>query len=309
MAGSVGWLRVFSRRDAGRGGYGGSAGRVGSVTNPPGFPLTATNIEVWCVPVTGVPSFLPRSFPNLLPWGQGLLVAIGIVLTACSTWPPSERGGATQSRPMLRADLGGERSQPLPIYRLQVGDRISVGLRREPGMVESAVVRPDGRITHSLAGEVPAAGLTPQQLADRLRPRLATALLDPQPFVVVREFRVPRVFVAGAVRAPGAMDLAGPLTAMRAIAAAGGRSEDGALDSVLVVRQGPGGEAVHLRLDLEAHLREGADQDLRLQPGDLIFVPHRGEVGALPFTDSPIPSSPHGDASEGGGAGRIVGAS
>lgn len=259
--------------------------------------------------MTGAPSSLAPSARPLLPSIRGLLIALGIVLTACSTLPTTERGAVLEPGPLLRADLGGEQSHPVPTYRLQVGDRISIGLRREPSMLERAVVRPDGRITHSLAGEVAAAGLTPEQLADRLRPRLAGVLVDPHPFVVVREFRLPRVFVAGAVRTPGAMDLAGPLTAMRAIAAAGGRSEDGALDSVLVVRQGPGGEAAYLRLDLEAHLREAADQDLRLQPGDLIFVPHRGEVGVLPFTDSPIPSLPHGDVSEGGGAGHTVGAS
>ncbi len=167
----------------------------------------------------------------------------------------------------------------LPPYRLEVGDRIAIQFPYARELDADARVRPDGRISVPRAGEIEALGLTPGELEQTLATALAGGLVRPEPRVVVREFRTPRVFVGGAVRAPGAFDFHEQLTALRAITAAGGAAPSGALDAVVILREAADGTMRRFRLDLESWLRSGSGTDPILAPNDLVFVPHHGEVG------------------------------
>jgi polysaccharide export outer membrane protein len=172
-------------------------------------------------------------------------------------------------------------SEPAP-YRVQRGDVLSVRLYTAPELNEDVTVRPDGRLTTTLAEAVPALGRTPEQVAAALRPIYARELKDPRLTVEVKSFAPCRVFVAGEVASPGEFVSAEPdLTLVQAVARAGGLRPSGDSDRVMILRRGPGDVPRLVRTDYAAAV-SGRDPaaDQRLQPYDVVYVPKTGAARA-----------------------------
>jgi polysaccharide export outer membrane protein len=132
----------------------------------------------------------------------------------------------------------------------------------------------DGSITLPLVGSLPAAGLTRAALEREIAARLADGYVkDPQVSVFVEEYRSRRVSVAGAVRQPDVFEILRPTTLLEALALAGGVLAGEAAPRIQIQRQTPGGEAQTLEVDRGALDAGGLDQNLAIQPGDLIHVP------------------------------------
>src|SRR5690606_39766512 len=97
---------------------------------------------------------------------------------------------------------------------------------RNPDLSVSVPVRPDGKISAPLIGDVQAAGLAPEELAVSIREKLAVYIREPQVSVVVtsmgsHEF-VSRVRVTGAVRAPATMPYREGMSVLDIVLSAGG---------------------------------------------------------------------------------------
>lgn len=167
------------------------------------------------------------------------------------------------------------RPEAPPAYRVQVGDVLGVRLFYTPELNEDVTVRPDGRLTTSLAEDVPAAGRTPSEIAAALRRIYGRELKNPRLTVEVRVPSPTRVYVAGEVPSPGELLTAGPpLTLLQAVARAGGVRPTGDPDAVFVVRRGPGDapEVIHARYADAASGRDPS-ADLQLAPFDVVYVP------------------------------------
>lgn len=121
-------------------------------------------------------------------------------------------------------------------YLLQVGDVIDVKFFYSPELNETPVVRPDGRISMQLLGDVQAAGRTPLQLADGLREGFKQILSNPEITVVVKQYSPQRIFIAGEVARPGELPLQGGLSVLQAVAQSGDFTHDAERDSVIVLR-------------------------------------------------------------------------
>jgi protein involved in polysaccharide export with SLBB domain len=125
-------------------------------------------------------------------------------------------------------------------------------------------------ISLPLIGEVRAAGLTPEQLRQRLTALFAPYIRNPQVAVIVREFRRVRVTVLGQVVRPGVYELRQGATVLDALAAAGGLTEAAGLGEVKLVR----GQTQPITIDLERLLLRGeVALNQRLEPGDTLVVP------------------------------------
>jgi protein involved in polysaccharide export with SLBB domain len=151
------------------------------------------------------------------------------------------------------------------------------------------VVRPDGRISLQLVGEVEAKGLTPTQLTDNLKELYGAHLRYPEVTVILREIRQRRVYVSGAVQRPGLVELPGELTLFEAIAEAGGfdlrTAETG---SVLVVRHDDSGKRVGYKVNLKPMLKGEMSDPFYLQPQDIIYVPRTAITDVNQFIDQYI---------------------
>lgn len=135
-------------------------------------------------------------------------------------------------------------------------------------------VRPDGKISLRLLGEVQVAGLTTGEIADKLRTQLARYYVEPEVVLEVAQYRSQFYYVFGQVAAPGPRAFTGRDTLLRALAHA--RPTFLAWTTqIRVVR--PSANALERRVvtvDLDRIVHEGdASQDFLLQPGDIIEVP------------------------------------
>ena len=94
-------------------------------------------------------------------------------------------------------------------YRIQAGDLLDIKFFYNPTLNEQVTVRPDGLISLQLIKSTEAAGLTPEQLTDRLKKEYSAQLKEPDIAVIVRSFAAQRVFVDGEVAKPGTGPLDG----------------------------------------------------------------------------------------------------
>ncbi|SRR5581483_688948 len=165
------------------------------------------------------------------------------------------------------AQAGGPAS-----YKIRAGDQLDIKLYYHPELNESIVVRPDGRISLQIAGEVSADGLTPRMLEETLQNLYAKELKRADVTVIVRSFSAYRVFVDGEVGRPGAVNLPTKMTLAQVLAEAGGIKETGRTKDILVIRRDQDGKPSVLRA--EAFHRESSSPDeLALQPWDIVYVP------------------------------------
>jgi polysaccharide export outer membrane protein len=158
-------------------------------------------------------------------------------------------------------------------YRIEPGDEIEIRFPLNPEMNLRTVIRPDGKLSLQLVGEIRAEGLTPVELADQLREAYAKELRDPEVSVVVRAMAA-RVYVDGAIARPGGYPWTRQITAMQAIARAGGFRDTADTDRFVVLRRGADGkqQVFEVLLDEEED-DQGRNADLFLAPYDIVLVP------------------------------------
>ena len=158
-------------------------------------------------------------------------------------------------------------------YVIGTDDVLSVMFWRDKDMSVDAVVRPDGKITLPLINDIQAAGLTPDQLRERLNVEAATFLENPAASVFVKAINSRKVFITGEVQKPGSYVLTGPMTVLQLIATAGGLAPYARRSEIVIMRI-EGGKPVALSFDYEAiSKRNKLDQNILLKPGDTVLVP------------------------------------
>ena len=157
-------------------------------------------------------------------------------------------------------------------YRIGPDDVIAIVFWREPDISGEVTVRPDGKITLPLVGEVQAAGLDPKTLEKDILARAESYLTDPNVAVVVRKINSRKVFVTGQVETPGAHPLTTPLTVLQAIALAGGLTEFADQKNIRVLRS-EGGQTVTFKFNYKDVSRgKKLEQNILLRPGDTVVV-------------------------------------
>jgi polysaccharide export outer membrane protein len=134
------------------------------------------------------------------------------------------------------------------------------------------VVRPDGRISLPLIGDIQAAGLTPTALQQAVTAALSRYWTNPLVTVQVKEVKSRNVFVIGQVVRPGAYPLRGPMTVLQLLATAGGLTDFARKDAVAIVRQ-VDGMTVSIPFDYAGVVSgQQLEQNIALAPGDTVVV-------------------------------------
>jgi polysaccharide export outer membrane protein len=171
---------------------------------------------------------------------------------------------------------------PLPVktYHIGVDDRVMVSVWRNPDLSVTVPVRPDGRISLPLIGDVAAGGRTPEEVAADVKQRLATYIRDPQVAVVMTDLRsieyLSRVRVTGAVHQPISITYRQGMTVLDAVLAAGGPNEFAWGDRTQLYRKNKDGGTKSFDVRLDKIMKKGdLTTNLSLEPGDIITVPER----------------------------------
>jgi polysaccharide biosynthesis/export protein len=158
-----------------------------------------------------------------------------------STPPPAPRtaAAAPATTPVRAATAANQ-----PEYRIGSGDKLQINVYKESDLTQSLQVRPDGRITIPLIGDLAAAGQTPMQLQRRLTESLREFVSNPVVTVMVVEVADRVVYVMGEVNTPGAVPLKGSMTVLQALAVAGGFKDFANKGGIKVLRKVAGTDRV-----------------------------------------------------------------
>lgn len=189
--------------------------------------------------------------------------ALAVLALGCAFSAPDGRATPAMAAPP-------EAGQP---YRIRVGDILDIRFYKTPELnVEDVPVRSDGMVSLDLVGDVPAAGLSTDELSKQLTLVYSEELLEPRIAVIIREFGG-QVFVGGEVGGPQAIKFADGLTALSAIQSAGGFTDKASRQNVVLLRRS-GEKYDGYRLYLESAMTgEDYTQNVVLQPDDVVFVP------------------------------------
>lgn len=159
-------------------------------------------------------------------------------------------------------------------YHLQPGDVLEVQFRYSPEFNQTVTVQPDGYISLEITGDIKVAGFTIEQTRLAVLRQASKRLQDPVAAIVLKEFQRPYFVVAGEVSQPGKIEMRERVTAVQAIMLAGGMKETAKSSQVVVFRKINSDMAEVKVLNLK-NIRRTSDleNDLTLQPGDMVFVP------------------------------------
>jgi len=210
----------------------------------------------------------------------GQIVAVAVLLLSVSARAQSSRETATAAALGNESATGGTAPRPDPArtrgndYVIGPEDVLSINVWKDPEVSGSVPVRPDGRITLPLLGDLVASGQTPSQLATEIRGKLKSYMLDPEVQVIVTQVKSHSFNVVGKVTKPSAYDLAKPTTVLDAVALAGGFQEFAKVNRIYVLRRMPDGSQKMLPFNYKQVIRgRQLEQNIELQNGDTVVVP------------------------------------
>jgi protein involved in polysaccharide export with SLBB domain len=213
-----------------------------------------------------------------------MIAGCGVALVLLSLWVWG-CGGPIAVRPLSPDDVPGLQAIgnfPHRLYRIEPGDVLEINYTHHPEMKQQETVRPDGKITAKLVGEIVVAGLTPVELSDTLVQRTSDRLRNPEVTVRIERFNEKAVYVGGEVGRQGPVPYRKGLSPLQAIIAAGGFRETARTNSVVLIRADLSGQtSTSRKLNLQEVMAAGAEEPLELAPNDVLFVPRSdiAEVG------------------------------
>ncbi|MEW6127517.1 MAG: polysaccharide biosynthesis/export family protein [Acidobacteriota bacterium] len=160
-------------------------------------------------------------------------------------------------------------------YKLGPDDELAIRVLNQPDYsLEKIKISPVGRIYHPLLGDVEVAGLTVDQLSEKLAVDLSQYIINPKLSVSLLEANSAKIGVLGDVTHPGIVVMTRPMTVLDALSATGGVSDLGNKSNVTLLRQSGYDRPQTLKIDVKRILEGKAnpEENLRLQAGDTIIV-------------------------------------
>jgi polysaccharide export outer membrane protein len=156
-------------------------------------------------------------------------------------------------------------------YRLGAGDKLRIEVYKDAQLSQSVQVRPDGKITLPLVGDLDATNRTPIELRDTIATSLKEYMTNPVVTVIVVEATAATAYVMGEVNHPGSVNLQAPLTILQALALAGGLKDFADAKNIKILRKtATGVQAIAFNYKDAV---KSAHAPIYLRPGDTVVVP------------------------------------
>lgn len=160
-------------------------------------------------------------------------------------------------------------------YRIGPSDVLTIRVRGHDDLNQSVTVRPDGKLSLSLVGDIDAAGKTPVELQSALEAAFGKFInvIPGEVTVVVDSVHSYKVSVLGEVRDPGRFDFRIRVSVLDALAEAGGLTEFASSKEIVIFRTYLG-ENRKLEFDYNQLVKaQGTAAWVPVLPGDVILVP------------------------------------
>ena len=160
-----------------------------------------------------------------------------------------------------------------PSYVIGPMDILEIQVWKEPDFSRQVLVRPDGKITLPLVGDIPASGMNTMGLKALLSEKLENFVSNPEVTVIVLDSRSKNFYIIGKINRPGTYPLNPDMTVLQAISVAGGLAEWADKDSIRIIRKSGGKDEI-LPFDYEKVISgERLEQNILLKPNDTIIIP------------------------------------
>ena len=206
-----------------------------------------------------------------------------LVLAGSSQLPVQGLAQADSSRTGQAANVPAQASEKMekallivtPEYFIGPEDVLNITVWRNVDLSRDVTVRPDGRISLPLIGDIIAVGRTPAQLSEDISSKLKEYKENPQVSIVIKEVNSYAIYVLGEVAKPGKYPLRSKTTLLQGVTIAGGFNKEAARNKIVVFRfakDGAGQVKIKASYD-DIVLRDGSNQNIELKPGDQIVVP------------------------------------
>lgn len=206
------------------------------------------------------------------PWQRrmrrlaGFCLLTGLsLLTAHPVWP-------VQEGRLLPVTKGV--TKPVPVYVIGKEDLLKVSVFGEKDLtMEQVPVRPDGKISLPLLGDVVAAGMTPENLGEALTVLYADHVRAPSVTVMVTSILSQKVYMLGKIKSAGVLPLGSEMRLLQALALSGGFADFANTKRILVIREENG---VQRRIEVNYEKivsGEKMETNLKLKAGDTVVVP------------------------------------
>jgi polysaccharide export outer membrane protein len=186
----------------------------------------------------------------------GLTAALGVVSPAFA--------GAGADENVVTPNSAGE-------YRLSQGDKLRIEVYKDTQLSQNVQIRPDGKITLPLIGDIQADNRTPIQLRDTITSQLKTYMTNPVVTVIVVETKPTVAYVTGEVNHPGAVTITDDqLTVLQALAIAGGLKDFADAKNIKIIRKSSkSGQPITFNYKEAIH----GSAPVYLHAGDTVVVP------------------------------------
>lgn len=160
-------------------------------------------------------------------------------------------------------------------YLIGPEDVLEIVVWKNAELSKVVTVRPDGRISLPLIGDVPAAGVTANVLRESIRKRLKEFQKVPAVSVIVQQVNSSNIYMLGEVARPGKYPLRSHITLLQALSMAGGFTQLASRNNILILRkQGDGEQEKIIRFGfMDFIIKEDARGNVLLKRGDTIIVP------------------------------------
>jgi polysaccharide export outer membrane protein len=157
-------------------------------------------------------------------------------------------------------------------YTIAPSDQLVITVWQEPSLSGDRLVRPDGKISMALLGDVQASGLTPMALANEITKDLQKYVKNPVVYVVVTHVHHNSAYLLGEVNKKGPIELTDGMTLLEAISTAGGLTDYAKKSKIYILRT-VNGKQQRLQVNYKRALRGEAAFNIGIEPGDTIVVP------------------------------------
>ena len=154
-------------------------------------------------------------------------------------------------------------------YRIGPEDVLFIRVWKEPEFSGPVQVRPDGKFTLPVIGDISASGLTPVELAARVTEALKSQIREPEVMVALQSVQSKKYYITGEVNRSGIFPLVIPVTVLEALTNAGGFREFAKKNRITIVR---GQERIKFNFN-EVIKGKKMDQNIFVKDGDYIVVP------------------------------------
>jgi polysaccharide export outer membrane protein len=198
------------------------------------------------------------------------------------TSEPAKAVDKTPVKPLLKVEpvpAAKDKTKPqtaITEYAVGEDDVLRISVWQNPDLDQEVIVRPDGRISYPLIGDIVAKGMSIVGLSQDVTRRLSEFVKSPQVSISLKKMGGSKVIVLGEIMRPGVYSVTGSKTVLEAIGQAGGFSRDAVPSSIVLIRGGflqPQPQRLNLSKALEG--REVQRQNMALQSEDVIFVPKK----------------------------------